>query len=234
MTPPSSRSRGAAIWSGAALASLAAISATPFLLDGLAPHGMDWNRLSDISQTYGALSAIFSAAALVGIVLSIAHQARQTRIQHEEAHRSAHRELTLLTLNDPAFLVCWEPPNTPVTQERWRQLLVSNLIVSMWSTDFKLNLCDEPTIRSTLLDYFRGEVGRAYWANSAPSWHRLTESGADRRLCRFVRIADEAYAAAVSTGPPVPSTAYFVEPTPPPPAAPRPAAPPPAAPPGAS
>lgn len=209
-----------AIWSSAALASLATISATPFLLDGLAPRGMNWNRLSDISQTYGALSAIFSAAALVGVVLSIAHQARQTRIQHEESHRSAHRELTLLTLTDPEFLVCWEPPNTPVTERRWRQLLVSNLIVSMWSTDFKLNLCDERTTRSTLLDYFGGEVGRAYWANSGPSWHRLMESGSDRRLCRFVRIADEAYAAAVAAGPPVPSAAYFVPPVTPPPAPP--------------
>ncbi|MFG2501975.1 DUF6082 family protein [Streptomyces sp. NPDC048441] len=215
MTPHSGRHRSAATWSTATLAALAVIFTTPFLLDRLAPRGMDWDRLSNVSQTYGALSVLFSAAALVGVVLSISHQARQTRVQNEESHLSAHRELTLLTLDDPAFLVCWEPPNTPVSQQRWRQLLVSNLIVSMWSRDFKLNLYDEPTIRVTLEDYFRGEVGRAYWANSRPSWQRLAESGSDRRLCSFVRIADAAYATAAASGPPTPSAAYFQQPAPP-------------------
>ncbi|MEU6996384.1 DUF6082 family protein [Streptomyces sp. NPDC046465] len=213
----SGRRRSTAAWGSAAMASFAIIAATPFLLDGLAPHGMDWNRLSDISQTYGALSVLFSAAALVGVVLSIAHQARQTRIQNVESHRSAHRELTALTLSDPDFLLCWEPPNTPMTRERWRQLLVSNLIVSMWSSDFTLNLFDEHALRALLQDYFRGEIGRAYWANSGPSWHRLTESDPDSRMRAFVRVADRAFAAAVADGPPVPAAAYF---TPPPPATP--------------
>ncbi|MET8683319.1 DUF6082 family protein [Streptomyces sp. NPDC004732] len=209
MTPRTSQYQRATTWAGAALAALAVISATPFLLSALAPHDLDWNRLSNISQTYGALSVLFSAAALVGVVLSISHHAQQTRIQNDESHRSAHRELTLLTLSDPDFLVCWEPPNTAVTQERWRQLLVSNLIVSMWSSDYKLNLYDEPTIRAVLEDYFRGEVGRAYWTNSGPSWRRLTASGTDRRLQKFVRISDEAFAAAVAAGPAVPSAEYF-------------------------
>lgn len=212
MTRLGGRRRRTAAWGGAALAALAIIAATPFLLDGLAPHGMNWNRLSDISQTYGALSVLFSAAALIGVVLSIAHQARQSHIQNVESHRSAHRELTALTLSDPDFLMCWEPPNTPMTRERWRQLLVSNLIVSMWSSDFKLNLCDEPTLRAILQDYFRGEIGRAYWANSGPSWHRLAEAGSDRQLRAFVRIADEAFAAATASGAPVAAAAYFTPP----------------------
>ncbi|CAM5715881.1 hypothetical protein SALBM135S_09758 [Streptomyces alboniger] len=213
----SDRKRRALAWISVILISLAIITATPLLLSNLAPSGMNWDRLSNISQTYGALSVFFSAAALIGVVLSIAHQARQIRIQNEESHRSAHRELTLLTLDDPAFLVCWEPPNTAITQERWRQLLVSNLIVSMWSSDFKLHLYDAHTMRAILRDYFRGEIGRAYWMNSGPLWHRMTESGSDRRLHDFVRIADETYAAAVASGPAVLPAAYFA---PPPPSAP--------------
>ncbi|WP_150186626.1 DUF6082 family protein [Streptomyces venezuelae] len=219
MTRRNSRPRGAAAWACVTLASLAVICFTPFLLDGLAPRSLDWNRLSDISQTYGALSVLFSAAALMGVVLSIAHQSRQTRIQNETAHRSNHHQLTLLTLQDPSFLVCWEPPNTPVTQERWRQILVSNLIVSMWWSDFTLDLLNESSLRAVLSDYFRGEVGRNYWANSGASWHRLAESGSDRRMRAFVRTADEVYASAVDAGPAVASTTYFTPPHPAPPGA---------------
>lgn len=204
------------IWSLIAVAALVTISATPFLLNAVAPSGLDWERLSSVSQTYGALSVLFSAAALVGVVASVGHQARQTRIQNEEAHRSSHRELTLLTLSHPDFVTCWEPPNTPMTQQRWRQLLVSNLIVSMWSTDFRLNLLDEQGMKAIAQDHFRGEIGRAHWANSGSSWRRLTDGGSDRRLRLFVHIFDEAYVESVASGPPVAAAAYFIpHPSPP-------------------
>ncbi|MXM67825.1 hypothetical protein GR925_31430 [Streptomyces sp. HUCO-GS316] len=215
MTSPRRRLRITVVWSLTATATLAAISATPFLLNAVTPAGLNWDRLSSVSQTYSALSVLFSAAALLGVAASIAFQARQTHIQNEEAHRSSHRELTALTLTHPDFLTCWEPPNTPVTQKRWRQFLVSNLIVSMWSTDFRLNLLDEQGARAVAYDHFRGEVGRAYWANSGASWHRVSDGGSDRRLQLFVRILDEAYEASVASGPPVIAADYFVPQQPP-------------------
>jgi hypothetical protein len=197
------------LWGGLGLAVVAVTLVTPLALDALAPKDLDWGRLSDISQTYGAVSVFVSAAALVGVALSLAYQARQTRIQNEEAHRSAHRELVVLSLSDPAYQVCWEPPNTRTTQERWRQLLVANLIVSMWSSDYKLGFLDDRTTRAVLSDYFRGEIGRAYWHNSGPSWHRYFDEGRDARQRRFVNLAEEAYAAAVAAGPPILTRDYF-------------------------
>ncbi|WP_327352936.1 DUF6082 family protein [Streptomyces sp. NBC_01304] len=202
------RRRGAYL-GGLGLAVLA-LAATPFLLDSLASPGRDWERLSNISQTYGAISVVISTVALLAVAASLVYQARQTRIQNEEAHRSTHRELMLLTLSDPAYQVCWEPPNTRMTAERWRQLLVANLIVSMWSSDYKLGLISDPGVRAVLEDYFRGEIGRAYWHNSAPSWRRYLDKSHDPRERRFVGIADEAYAAAVAAGPPVPTGEYFI------------------------
>ncbi|MFI8933596.1 DUF6082 family protein [Streptomyces sp. NPDC053474] len=210
MTLRDSRHRRITAWTGGTLVGMAVIALTPFLLNGLAPHHLDWSRLSDVSQTYGALSVLFSAAALVGVALSIAHQARQTRIQNQEAHRSEHRDLIQLSLSDPDFIACWEPPRTRMTQQRWRQLLMGNLIVSMWSSNFKLGLLEESSARVLLEDYFRGEIGRAYWANSGPLWRRFTAAGSDRREKWFVRIAEEAYARAVACGPPVPASEYFV------------------------
>ncbi|MFF7984853.1 DUF6082 family protein [Streptomyces sp. NPDC007901] len=202
--------RRGAIWSVGVLASLGTILATPFTLRSLAPKGTDWERLSAVSQTYGAVSVLISAAALVGVAVSLAYQGRQTRIQNEEAHRSAHRELVLLTLSDPAYEVCWEPPNTSMTREKWKQLLVANLIVSMWSTDYKLGLMDSHLARSVLQDYFRGEVGRAYWHNSGPSWHRYFANSRDKHEREFLGLAEEAYRSAVAAGAPVPTSAYFL------------------------
>lgn len=206
------RQRGV-FWGGLSVAVLAIIVATPFILSALAPKDQDWGRLSDISQTYGALSVIVSAAALVGVVLSIAYQARQTRIQNEESHRSAHRDLLLLVLSNPTYLVCLEPPNTRMPEERFRQIIVANLFVSMWSSDFKLGLLDDRTLRAVLEDYFRGEIGRAYWSNSRSSWHRYFDESRDPRERQFVRIADEAHAASTAAGPPVLTSDYFTLPT---------------------
>ncbi|MFG2385743.1 DUF6082 family protein [Streptomyces avermitilis] len=203
-------------WSVLGIAVLAAVLATPFALDALAPTDLEWGRLSDISQTYGAVSVLASAAALVGVALSLAYQARQTRIQNEETHASAHRELVLLSLSDPVYQVCWEPPNTPVTEERWRQLLVANLIVSMWSSDYKLSIMDDRTTLAVLGDYFRGEIGRAYWHNSGPSWHQYFDHSRDARQRRFVSLADEAYNAAAAAGPPILARDYFAPPATPP------------------
>jgi hypothetical protein len=213
---PDNRRRGArqaAVWGVVAFTSLSIILTTPFALNSLAPKGTDWARLSAVSQTYGAVSVFISAAALVGVALSVAYQARETRMQNAEARRSAHRELIVLTLSDPTYQVCWEPPNMPMTQERWGQLLVANLIVSNWSTDYKLGLMDDHLASAVLKDYFRGEVGRAYWHNSGPSWHRYFTQSGDRRERRFLGLAEAAYRAAVADGPPVSSTEYFLPPT---------------------
>ncbi|MEU9479583.1 DUF6082 family protein [Streptomyces sp. NPDC048191] len=197
-------------WAVAAVLSLGAMLATPFALAALAPRHMNWERLSAISQTYGALSVFISPAALVGVALSLAYQARQTGIENEEAHLSAHRELILLTLSEPAYQTCWGPPNTPMTREQWKQILVSNLIVSMWSSAYKRGFADEREIRAILDDYFRGEDGRRYWHSSGPAWHRYFADSRNRRQRRFLTLAEDAYRTAVAAGPPVPTREYFI------------------------
>ncbi|MFZ4185655.1 hypothetical protein ACOZCG_31870, partial [Streptomyces pseudogriseolus] len=48
---------------------LGLIVSTPFVLTALAPANTDWGKLSDISQTYGAVSVVLSAIALAGVWL---------------------------------------------------------------------------------------------------------------------------------------------------------------------
>ncbi|WP_431313324.1 DUF6082 family protein [Streptomyces antnestii] len=77
------RVRTVAAYSLLGLGLLGLIASTPFVLAALAPGHIDWGKLSDISQAYGAVSVVFSAIALAGVALSLLYQVRQTRTSNE-------------------------------------------------------------------------------------------------------------------------------------------------------
>ncbi|MFJ7298154.1 DUF6082 family protein [Streptomyces collinus] len=54
-----------------------------------------------MSQTYGAVSVVLSAAALAGVALSLLYQVRQTRTSNEQAIRDSHLQLATLALRGP-------------------------------------------------------------------------------------------------------------------------------------
>ncbi|WP_320779261.1 DUF6082 family protein [Streptomyces sp. CRN 30] len=191
------------------LSVLGLILATPFILDVLAPSDLDWARLSSVSQTYGALSVLFSAAALAGVAASLWYQARQTRIAQEAARRDAHRELIMLALGDASLLECWEPPQTPMTAARRKQILFTNLIVSNWESDFRLGNLGAAALRDMFDGHFEGEIAREHWVAGGPGWRASAEVSADPTRRRFVEIADERYTRSVAAGSPVAAAAYF-------------------------
>ncbi|MFE6283011.1 DUF6082 family protein [Streptomyces sp. NPDC057877] len=188
---------------------MAALLSTPFLLRALAPERTDWSELSDISQTYGAVSVVVSTLALAGVVASLAYQARQTRVAQEEAARAAHRELVMYSLNDPSLLTCWEPPRDRITEEEYRRRAFTNLIFSRWANSFVLGRTTEDQARGLLLQHFRGQTARAHWEQARSGWIRQAEAGLNRRARRFARIAEECYQASVVAGPAVAVNEYF-------------------------
>src|SRR3954452_24166530 len=67
---------------------LGAVLVSPVALTWLPTmRSADWAHLSDVGQTYGAASAILSAAALIGVVLSLYYQRRETKAAREQALR---------------------------------------------------------------------------------------------------------------------------------------------------
>ncbi|MFD5890623.1 DUF6082 family protein [Streptomyces sp. NPDC060334] len=200
------------VWFGAGLAVLAAIASTPLLLEHAIPDGKDWNRLSDVSQTYGAASVFFSAAALLGVVASIAYQGRQTSIANQEAQRASHRQLLLVALEHPELRVCWEPMEGVQSESEARRVLYSNLIVSNWSADYRLRRANEHAARVQLEIHFQGEAARRHWAVCRATWRRYAAAEGDRRGLRFVELMDETYERALAAGPAVPSASYFLHP----------------------
>ncbi|MFF4863202.1 DUF6082 family protein [Streptomyces sp. NPDC001231] len=168
------RLRRALVWSALTAALIAAIIASPHLLRLAAPDGTDWAKLSAISQTYTSVSVLLAAAALLGAVASLAYQARQTRIAHEESTRSHHRELLFRALDEPDLRVCWGPQPHAVTSQRWRQFTYCNLIVTHWHTECVLGRSTEETVRTLTKRFFEGEIGREYWSIWGTNWREAT------------------------------------------------------------
>ncbi|MFJ8605667.1 DUF6082 family protein [Streptomyces sp. NPDC093675] len=170
---------------------------------------MDWAALSDISQTYAAISVPLTAAALLGAVASLTYQARQAKVGHEETRNATHRSLISATLEDPDLRVCWGPPLTPVTATQYRQFVYTNMIISFWHSEYTLGggAASDAIIRFNATRLFQGAVGREYWASWSSGWR---ETSFGRKSRRFVHILDEAFEAARALGAPVATSDYFL------------------------
>lgn len=190
----------------AALAAMATLALAPFLLEAAAPAGTDWQRLSEISQTYGSL---LSAAALLFVAASLVHQARQTAIASQEAQHASHRQLLTMTINDPDLMACWEPPPIEVTRLEFKQAAFFNLIFHNAYADYRLMRCNDAELRVRMGTFFQGEVARRHWRGWGPSWRQSMEATRDSRNLRFIALIDEIYTQAVAAGPPRPSSTYF-------------------------
>lgn len=197
-------------WSTLMTTALFAIIGAPFLLRWLAPAGMDWSELSDISQTYAVISVPLSALALVGAVASLIYQARQARVSQEEAASTVHRELLSRALDDPDLSMCWGPlTSQQITSARTKQFTYINMIISFWHSDYILTgwRADDEALRFLAGKLFNGEVGREFWALFADDW-RIGLADA-RRSRRFLDILDEAHERAVASGPAVSASDFY-------------------------
>ncbi|MEU4496055.1 DUF6082 family protein [Streptomyces sp. NPDC023998] len=169
---------------------------------------MNWAKLSDISQTYAAISIPLSGAALLGVAVSTSFQARQLRIENQERYRSAHRELLTMSLSDDQLIVCWEPPSAPISRERYRQHLFINMVISSWNAECVTGRMRAAHIRFTATRVMRGELFREFWDLYGTAWAAEAETVGAGSV-QFVDIMNEALHIAGSLGPPVSPGDYF-------------------------
>ncbi|MFC8431583.1 DUF6082 family protein [Streptomyces sp. NPDC057253] len=160
-----------------------------------------------MSQTYAAISVPLSAIALLGAIASLGYQARQAHISHIEASRATQQGLLLRAFDDPSLLVCWGPHPHPITQERWRQFVYVNMILSFWYTEHRLRSSNE-ILPLLAIRLFRGDIGREYWATWGASWKDIGATGG-RKGKSFLEIMDRAFQEAEAEGPPLPSSQFF-------------------------
>ncbi|GAA3739245.1 DUF6082 family protein [Salinactinospora qingdaonensis] len=181
--------------------SVVLVAASPLAVGLLGGARDEWERLSFIGQTYGAVSALIAMFALVGIVLTLIYQARETRRGIEEARRQAMSELLRMAMDDPDLDACWGPVPEPDDPKSRKQQLYTNMIVSQWASAFETGALPEERLRAVAGEMFEGEIGYAYWTQ-AREMRSMTEGS--RRERRFVAILDEVYR---NTPPPQPQRA---------------------------
>ncbi|WP_158812185.1 DUF6082 family protein [Streptomyces fulvoviolaceus] len=176
---------------------VAALLAAPFIL------------ISDTIQAFSAASVLMSGMALTGVAGSLFYQAQQTKVVRDERDRATHREMIYLAMEDRDLAACWEPPDVPMTFERYRQVIYTNLIMGRWHAAYLLGDVDASTLRYILDQHFRGEIGRLHWRNARNHWPHMTVGGRKAKAAEFAAIVEEGYQTAMEAGPAVAADGYF-------------------------
>jgi hypothetical protein len=163
---------------------------------------MDWPRLSNVGQTYGGVSALLTALALIGVVISILYQVHGVNIAREQARRTFHNELLRMELDNPVYMEALGAPwgmQIAADYDSLRKFNFIHMWVSFWQSRYVLNEMPEAELRAEAASgLFRGTAGRSYWAAT----RAIRMEIATGRALQFSRILEEEYDKAVAKGPP--------------------------------
>ncbi|MGH4017200.1 MAG: DUF6082 family protein [Pseudonocardiaceae bacterium] len=151
--------------------------------------GADWNQLSKVGATYGAISAVIAAIALFGVVASLVIQTREAKAAREQGLRALHADLMQMAMADPVYMECW---GSYITEnfDTERQFTYINLIISQWHSVYEIGEVTDARLRANAMSLFSGAPGYRYWQAGGSFWKEMYPG---RRSQRFYRIIDEAY-----------------------------------------
>lgn len=173
---------------------------SPFALTELADFKINWLKLSNVGQTYGAVSALLSSFALVGIAVSLLYQSRDNQNAREQTTRNLQFELIRMAMGDPSLMTASGAPwdlDIPPDSSSIRQFLYVQLWVSFLGGNFTIGELPESAVRHIAgHELFRSEAGRNYWAAVG----QVQTANSSGRRKRFFHILDDEYRKAISSG----------------------------------
>src|SRR5690349_1967572 len=95
---------------GVTIVLVALVTLSPLAFRGLLSFpGINWATLSNVGQTYGAVSALLAALALSGVVVSIFFQVRESRYNRIQVARARQFDLARLAMDNPFYLEVFAP-----------------------------------------------------------------------------------------------------------------------------
>jgi len=132
----------------------------------------DWGTLSEVGQSYTGISTLFSVAALMGAVLTIRLQLRQSQVAQEQALRGTQFQLLSLALRDEDLLQTLSlalPDDTDRQTKRQHVLLTMGLrhLQFLYLTKDLPTAALEETLRS---EFFTNQRAREHWARVRDDW----------------------------------------------------------------
>lgn len=159
----------------------------------------DWNRWSDVGQTFGLLGSIISGLAFAAVVIT-------ARVQFRELQRSAaadlsmlHLEILRMSINDPQLAEVWPAFEPDLSVERNRQFLYANIIYQFHWTSLRLDKATDEQVLGSMRYLFTSPLMRRYWT-AAKRARTSLEPGSPEHL--FAKKLDELcrdYETAVAT-----------------------------------
>lgn len=170
-----------------AILTLVIISPLALRAIALIPN-ISWPELSNIGQTYGAVSALLAALALVGVATSVLMQNRELRHNRWESGRARHFEIIRMALDDPLYRQVYGARAMPENEARLEGYV--NLLLEYWAMLWEFGDIQEERLRSFLEELFGSSAGYVYWRKFGNL--RLHETGTKRERA-FQQIADEVY-----------------------------------------
>jgi len=176
---------------GIASACLILVFLSPLALRAIASvPGMNWAKLSNVGQTYGAVSALLAALALVGVALSVLFQSRESRHARLDAARARQSELVRLAMDNPLYFETQMPLMASDDQKRLMSYI--NLELQYWAMLWEFGDLSEAELHHHLATgLFATQIGLHYWKLFGSS--RLEYIGNTRRQHDFNRLVDEVY-----------------------------------------
>lgn len=177
----------------AVIGALGSVAFSPLVVEHIGlVDDKQWQRFSNIGQTYGAASAILSVLALIGVAVSLIMQSRESKASREQARRALHFELLKMAMDDPFYLHVWGP-FAPSDTDLYREHMYASLILSHWQMDWDVGTLDEEHLREIASVFFQGEVGQRIWRDTRDL--RMRAERRHRRRMRFLRALDEEWQA---------------------------------------
>ncbi|MFI7337061.1 DUF6082 family protein [Streptomyces sp. NPDC050085] len=193
-----SRTMALALAVFAIVCSMGLVVISPLALPALDGRGEDWQKISNIAQAYGAVSALLSGLAVIGVIVSLILQAREGKASRVQTARAAHTDLIKTAIENPDYLECWGGPDPTRSVLLRRQHMYINLVISYWEMSYEIGDLKDDWLAAVSDEVFTGEVGRSFWERYRSA--RMT-TAPSRRLKRFNQIIDDRYQRALATPP---------------------------------
>jgi Family of unknown function (DUF6082) len=179
----------------ATIAVLALVILSPLALRAMVSiPGINWSELSNIGQTYGAVSALLAALALVGVAASVIVQNRELRHNRWEAGRTRHFDVMRIALDNPFFSQVFSKPD--ISDDEDQLFAYINLVLNHWIMMWEFGDMSEMVLRSALRDILETRVGSSYWRMYGKGWIETAETKRERAL---LQIADQVYRESVQS-----------------------------------
>jgi hypothetical protein len=152
-----------------------------------------WETLSFVGQTYGAIAALITTLSLAAIAASLLIQNRALSVQIEQGSRDQYIELISIGLNHPEAR-----SGGPFNEAASPAMMYSGLWITQWRALYVMEYMPEVELRTEFeLLFTNSPEARARWALSREAYKA---GAAGKRGNDFFRIVDEIHGTILQQG----------------------------------